>query len=841
MTTQKFNKTLFRSASQTLALTAVMMTAASCTQAPAQSQPAAKQSALLGQDGAMTVATASTIVNRYAALKMDASKGQNDITVDGIASLLPLAPGDMLMVIQMQGADIDQTDTAAYGTITNLNSAGRHEFVTVSSVTGDTITIDGACSGLQFDYSAAAHVQVVRVPQVSELVVEAGASLTAPKWDGKVGGIVAVHVDGMVTVHGAIDVSGLGFRGGAVDNDSAKLSDDITLYRSSQSADGAEKGESIAGGPAEYDAMGGRFGRGAPANGGGGGNSFNAGGGGGANGDSAASYLGTGIMDGSAGTGPWTMDPDVLNGPGGLCASSGGGRGGYTYSALAADPMMDGPGSTTWGGNARAERGGRGGHPLSNSFEGRVFLGGGGGAGDGNDGAGGAGGPGGGIVYLIARGISGSGGIYASGQPGEQGGSMAVDGAGGGGAGGAVVLRADAVDGVSVVANGAIGGQQLSSGIDAAGPGGGGSGGFVAVPSGFALTSALGGAAGQSTSSTLLQWNVNGATIGAAGQAYESSVVSLGGGSLLCAPADIALSLTGRNGDPIPGAEILYSFSVTNRGAVRSRFTKIQDEQPSAIRNARWRCTAQNGAICPTDSGVGAIDLTADLPPGGQLDFEVVLPIPTTVTGSMSYSVSGIPSSVVTEQSAGDNRIEISDVLTPQADLVATVSAESSKLHVGDKNRYTLQVANRGFSAAAATIAKLSLTSGVHPTVDSANGWQCSVSQSVVTCTRPELAVGLASDIVVSVTAPAGIKEMNATAEVMAAQTADPMLANNSSWFGVTVEEAVTPPPPVTNPPAAEPAMGCSVSPAAGPQNSLWAAVVGLVLAVMKRNRRRSA
>lgn len=842
MTTKIQNKTFFRMIPQTLALTTALLFSASCTTPAAQPAQATKQSALLGQDGAMTISLPNTIVNRYAALGADVAQGSTDLTVDNIADLLPLDPGDMLLVIQMQGAEIDQSDAASYGSMVNLNNAGRHEFVTVSSVTGNTITIEGGCSGLQNDYAAAGHVQVVRVPQATSLLVESGGRMTAPPWDGRVGGIIAVHVNGAARIDGQIDVSGMGFRGGAADNDSSKLADDIVAYRGSASTDGAEKGEGIAGSAADYDLIGGRYGRGAPANGGGGGNSYNAGGGGGANGDSSMSYSGTGVMDGSLGNAPWDMDPDVMSGPGGLCASSGGGRGGYSYSDQLADPMVDAPGSALWGGNLRAERGGRGGHPVSNAFTGRLFMGGGGGAGDGNDGAAGSGGAGGGIVYLIAQSVVGGGSIYANGQTGSQGGGSAVDGAGGGGAGGSVIVRADSVDSVAVFANGGDGGTQMSSGMDAAGPGGGGGGGFIALPWGVASASAVGGTSGVSSSATMATWNLNGATLGAQGQPFESAVVTLGMQTTLCAPTDISLQLAARNGQPIPGSELLYTIAVNNRGLVQSRFTKIRDLLPVEIANSRWRCTAQNGAVCPIDSGTGAIDVIADLPAGGELDFEVVLPIPTTVKGTLSYGFEGIPSAVVNEVSPADNQIQIADMLAPQADLVVSVSADAAKVHPGDKNRYTVLTANRGFSAAGSLTTQLTLSSGVTPVVEQAEGWQCAVEQNIVKCTRPDLDVGLAKEIVVSVQAPAGLKEINATAEVKADVTPDPILANNSSWFGVAVEEVQipVPTPTPTPPPSVEHSTGCSVSPSgAAPQNSLWAALFGLVAAALRRNRRR--
>ena len=56
-----------------------------------------------------------------------------------------------------------------------------------------------------------------------------------------------------------------------------------------------------------------------------------------------------------------------------------------------------------------------------------------------------------------------------------------------------------------------------------------------------------------------------------------------------------------------------------------------------------------------------------------------------------------IPSAVVNKVSPADNQIQIADMLAPQADLVVSVSADAAKVHPGDKNRYTVLTANRGF------------------------------------------------------------------------------------------------------------------------------------------------
>ena len=480
---------------------------------------------------------ANSSVNAYARLAADATAGATTLVLGAVAGSCTLDPAsllvnDLLLVIQAQGATISwAVDDATYGTVTSLNSAGRFELVTVRSVAGSVVTIDAV--GLSYGYTTAGNAQVVRVPQYTTVTVGGGTSIVPASWDGRCGGIVAIDVQGAATVDGAIDATGRGFRGGALDPNSAGLAQDIVVYRSTDDREGAEKGEGIAGNATTYDSLGGRYGRGAPANGGGGGNSHNAGGGGGANGRNGVAWNGQGNPDTTVGAWvtAWNIDGTLTA----ATTSSGGGRGGCSFSTNNLDALLNPPGGSGWGGNRRRERGGLGGRPLDNDpASGRLFMGGGGGAGDQNDACGGAGGSGGGIVVLYAASVSGTGSLLANGMAGANAVGEYKDGSGGGGGGGSIVVRAaTSVAGLMIQANGGVGGSQpqpTSSPSEAEGPGGGGGGGFVRVDA-TAVTAtriADGGANGTTASSGLSEFPPNGATRGGSGQTiFFSTAVEL--------------------------------------------------------------------------------------------------------------------------------------------------------------------------------------------------------------------------------------------------------------------------------------------------------------------------
>jgi len=483
-----------------------------------------KENEVIGVDGDYTVTAANTILNRYTALAANVSAGATSFQVANVSALDspipqlgPLAPGDLLMLIQMQGASINSTDSVNYGSVTALNGAGNYELVTVGSIDifTNTITIngEGCITGLRKSYTTTGRTQVIRVPQFQNLTINSGASVVAPAWDGTLGGVIAIQVSRFLTINGSISATGLGFRGGAVDN--ASVLPGVAIYRSTNAGDGAEKGEGIAGNPSLYP--NGRYGRGAPANAGGGGNAHNSGGGGGANGNNGNTWTGQGVMPNTPAS-AWALDPGYIA-AGGFTNSSGGGRGGYTYSANNADANSAGPGNTAWGGDNRQERGGLGGRPVNNDPAGTLFMGGGGGAGDANNSAGGAGGNGGGIIWLQAGTISGTGSITSNGNSGSNTTGGGNDAPGGGGAGGTIVVSSFALAGVSITANGGTGGDQIISGNEAEGPGGGGGGGYIAIRTGSPFRSANGGVGGTTNSTSLTEFPRNGSTNGASGVA----------------------------------------------------------------------------------------------------------------------------------------------------------------------------------------------------------------------------------------------------------------------------------------------------------------------------------
>lgn len=329
--------------------------------------------------------------------------------------------GQRVLLIGMQGATMSVENNETFGTVSAENmTAGLYDWTLIQAIQGDEITLADPISS---DYDFSQVVQLVGVPTYQDARVIADVLPLA--WDGNLGGIVALEVNGTLELAANIDASGMGFRGGQ----SVQAGDDVcnlltsanNYFYEAGNWRGAPKGEGI------VPLINGReFGRGPQANGGGGANTHNAGGGGGSN-------------RVRGGIGGENREP-----------SFGGCRGFFP---------------------------GGGGVPLILMTD-RWFLGGGGGAGHRNNNSQSSGGNGGGIIVIKADNLFFSGGaVLADGLDGLP---ADGDGAGGGGSGGTIQLDAGSITGdVLISAKGGSGGDVENLIDRCMGPGGGGSGGQV--------------------------------------------------------------------------------------------------------------------------------------------------------------------------------------------------------------------------------------------------------------------------------------------------------------------------------------------------------------------------
>lgn len=411
----------------------------------------------------------SIIINKYTEVLNMTDVCKNIIEVSNASEFFV---GDTILMIQMKGADIDSTNTANFGSITDYKNAGNYEFNYIKSKNGNKIELLNTLER-QYDF-ADGKVQLIRVPYFQDYTVT--TKLTCLPWDGSKGGVLVFNVQNNLTLEADIDVSGKGFRGGIdpFSNPAAVNCYQNQFYYPPNADNASGKGEGIAIISSQKS-----FGKGALANGGGGGNSHNSGGGGGSNGNT-------------------------------------GGMGGYNYELTPCNTIVP------------FDNRGIGGKQLNyDNAANKIFMGGGGGAGQSNNPEGfqALGGNGAGIVIISANTIDGNNhDIKANGVDGLAcsglSGFGCHEGMGGGGAGGTVLLNISSyADLLNCNTKGGKGGDMIVGGAGRLGSGGGGSGGITwfsssSLPANINLVNS-GGLNGVNTAYSNDAW---GATPGQIGQ-----------------------------------------------------------------------------------------------------------------------------------------------------------------------------------------------------------------------------------------------------------------------------------------------------------------------------------
>ena len=730
-----------------------------------------------------------------------------------------IAAGDLLLIIQMQGATINKTNTGSYGDglpgdpgsgSTSLGSSGLFEFVTATNavpVTGGTLNFTGTGqnNGLLNSYSYVVATttqpqqtyQVIRVPQYTSAALSSG--LVPLRWNGSVGGVLGIDVSSQLTLGGTVALDALGFRGGGgrilTGNGTGAVTDYVTL--ATNLANGS-KGEGIAGTPryiapatitittTATDTTGGTpsdtlpngsYARGAPGNAGGGGTDGNA--------VSNAENSGGGA-GGNGGTG---------------------GQGGYGWNSMAATNSTDGG----FGGVL---------FPASTSA---LAMGGGGGAGTTNDGSyyisgasNGAdcganctgiyssGGAGGGIAIIHAGSVTGTGTITSNGQSTL---STLNDSTGGGGAGGSILLFANSgnLSGLTVNAVGGNGGNawpiETPQGFPGQrhGPGGGGGGGVIFLTSSPASYNVAGGSNGF----TDTVQDSYGATPGAPGQIATADIITETPGTqpgAYCAAADLSVTNSGLPAVVAPGGTITYTQSAINSGPLDAVNAIFSESTPANTTfqsiglppPAGWTCST------PAVGATGAITCTnPDFTAMTTANFVIAVAVGAgTVSGTQIVDVDNITSGTSDPNLANNSATAITTVgLATTADLAVTNTVSAPTVTAGTTFTVTGVVTNNG--PASATTASFTEAIPANTTFQSLApppaGWSCSLpavgGTGTISCTAATVAAGAVATFPVVLNVPAATLSgtpITATASVSSA-TPDANPSNNTASASTVV------------------------------------------------------
>jgi uncharacterized repeat protein (TIGR01451 family) len=617
-----------------------------------------------GKDGPLTVSGTNRILNTYYAGNQTVAAGNNTIRVSTTTrgATTTLAAGDIVLIMQMQGADLNTINSDAYGdgvaggeasgNLTTNFTAGRYEYATVAgtATSGSNLTItlnkELAYGYENVDYTSISgtqtgqrRFQVIRVPQYATLTFAAGSTVTGPAWDGSTGGVLVLDVAGKTIFNGSgssLSMTAKGFRGGGAKGYDGMTGASAFRNAAATTRTGAHgsKGEGTAGTP-RYVYEGGTV-------------IVNTGTEGYLNGSTAQG------APGNAGGGSTSSTPSNNNGNAGGGGGSNAGKGGIGGWGAST-------GTETTGSGARAS----GGIVFSGSSE-RLIMGGGGGAGATNATSANeylsSGGTGGGIILLRTGSVTGTATIEASGSAAPSAGAL-PEGGGGGGAGGTVLLMASppsgvasGLSGLSVRADGGRGGDARTNATASVGPGGGGGGGFIYASSALALASVTAGARG-GTNTDSRAFGAAAGNTGSSSTTTSTATANTIAGAGSCLPMlTVALrtETPSRTRVGAPGSAVypaMYTLTVSNTGGVANNLTMLTSltnnifSFDNTFTPEVMLTLADNTSSTPTDFAVSsggstpAFSLDA-LPAGASVSITFRATIAATANDNVAYQAS---------------------------------------------------------------------------------------------------------------------------------------------------------------------------------------------------------
>jgi len=675
--------------------------------------------AVLGAGGTLT-----GVVNTYypATASVTASTANTTIPVGAArGAAATITNGDLLLVMQMQDASINSTNTSAYGNgatgagFTAINNAGNYEFVKATGpIAGGAIPISGSGrnSGLIYSYTIAAATgtkgkstfQVIRVPQYATATL--GAGLTASPWDGTSGGVLALDIAGALTLGSAtVSVDGLGFRGAAglqlngniagVHNADYVLAAPTAYAGTVVNGLHGGKGEGVAGTPRWIATTATPFFLDTTVDG----------------------YPNGGMARGAPGdAGGGGTDGNVAN-PSANDQNSGGGGGG--------NGGIGGSGGNSW--NSTLGIGGLGGASFPTTL-GRISLGGGGGAGsrnnsDGDNQASSAT-AGGGIIFIRAGSLSGTATLTANGTNAYN--ATANDAGGGGGAGGTVIVLSagGGEGGLTIQARGGNGGNawstQAFSLANRHGPGAGGGGGvvYLTAPASISVT---GGANG----TTLNPGVAYGATPGTAGVAVTNAQYSQGSGSqggANCIP-DVTIAKS-HTATFVRGTSVSYSIVVSNvsplgptSGLVTMNDTLPLGVVPTSASGTGWTCTVAGQTVSCVRSDVL---LAGAAYPTITINATVTQSAPATIVNIATVAGGG---EINLANDTATDTAQVGSV----SDLVMSNTATPNPVAAGANITYTQTITNSGPSDATSVVFTETVPANTTlQLITPPAGWNCS-------------------------------------------------------------------------------------------------------------------
>jgi uncharacterized repeat protein (TIGR01451 family) len=160
--------------------------------------------------------------------------------------------------------------------------------------------------------------------------------------------------------------------------------------------------------------------------------------------------------------------------------------------------------------------------------------------------------------------------------------------------------------------------------------------------------------------------------------------------------ADLHVTVSDGKTAAVAGAKNTYTIVVSNAGPSYVTGAVVKDTFPSTFTGVTFSATQIGGAYGFTITGSGNINNTVTMPPGSSITYKATGKLSAAATGTVSDTASVTAPSGITDPNLGNNSATDTDNITFKADLKVTVTDGKTSAVAGSKNTYTIVVTNAG-------------------------------------------------------------------------------------------------------------------------------------------------
>lgn len=170
------------------------------------------------------------------------------------------------------------------------------------------------------------------------------------------------------------------------------------------------------------------------------------------------------------------------------------------------------------------------------------------------------------------------------------------------------------------------------------------------------------------------------------------------------------------------GGAVHHVLAVLNHGAA-TEGTRLSLPLPPGVKQSSWTCAGFGGAVCPSESGVGAIDeVIPTLPANASISYAIESELAGDARTRIDMAASVVPADVA--QCSADSCVDtlaLPVTAVPSAHLQVTVASAEARVRAGSDTTWTIDVRNLGNEIAGA----FSIVDTRPPNAVRVSSWTC--------------------------------------------------------------------------------------------------------------------